>query len=190
MKNHHRFAAAAAAAAILLSGAGCASDPAEPSAETATDAKLNPAGATEAAVAFFNEATADDVAAAFPDKADSKTFSDAVDMTDPGAAKDDVSAAITDLAWLKVENPKAKLVIAVDEAKVKVEDKKASIPADAVAITLDGKAVADNAKLAAHLTDLVFKDGTWLVAFPAEAEPTESATPAASPSASPSPTKK
>lgn len=183
----NRLAAAAAAAAILLSGAACSADDSAESAPSASEdtAKLNAAGAAEAAEAFFNEATSDEVGAAFPDKADEKTFAAAVEKTDSSSPKDDVAEAITDLAWLKVENPKAKLAIAVDESKVKVADKKATVPAEAVAITLDGAAAVDNAKLAAHLTDLVFKDGEWFVSFPAEAEPTASATPSASPSAAP-----
>lgn len=184
MKNQHRLAATAAAAALLFTGAGCSSDTAEPAPAASEDtSKLTPAAAADAVEEFFGQATSDEVGAAFPDKADEKTFAAAVDKTDPDSPKDDVAAAITDLAWLKVQNPKAKLTISVDEAQVKVADKKATIPADAVAIALDGKPATDNSKLSVHLTDLVFKDGEWLVSFPAEPEPAASATPSASPSA-------
>lgn len=181
MKNHNRLAAAAAAAAILFTGAACSSGDAAESAPKASEdtSKITAAAAADAVEGFFNEATSDEVGSAFPDKADEKTFAAAVDKTDPAAPKDGVAEAITDLAWLKVENPKAKITIAVDESKVKVADKKATVPADAVSIALDGKPAADNAKLAGHLTDVVFKDGEWFVSFPAEAEPTASATPSA-----------
>lgn len=189
MKNHHRLAAAAAAAAILLTGAGCGSDDSAESAPAASadTSKINAEAAADAAEAFFNEATSDEIAAAFPDKYNETTFAAAAEKTDPEAPKDKSTEAITDIAWLKVENPKAKLEIKVDAGKVNVEDRKATVPAEAVKITSDGKDVANNAELAAHIGNLVYTD-EWLIAFPEEKAPAkdeaeEKATPSASPSA-------
>ena len=73
----------------------------------------------------------------------------------------------------------AKLAIAIDEAKVKVKDEAAQIPAAAVSITRDGKEVANDDELAAPLQDLVFVDGEWLIAFPADTGPSASPSPSA-----------
>ena len=72
-----------------------------------------------------------------------------------------------------------KLAIAIDEAKVKVKDEAAQIPAEAVSITRDGKEVDNNDELAAHLQDLVLVDGEWLIAFPADTDPSASPSPSA-----------
>ncbi|WP_066303670.1 hypothetical protein [Arthrobacter luteolus] len=164
--------AAVAATAILLPLAGCAQETAQPQGEATSHAELlTPVEAADAAEAFFAAAISDEVAAAFPDALDQTTFADAVALTDATAPAQQVSEAITALAWLRLDGPEGELKLTVDPDKVTVKDKTAFIPADAVAITRDGKAVDDTAGIAGRIQDLVFDDGGWLVTFPAESSP-------------------
>lgn len=145
----------------------------------AADAKLQTAEhAVDAIEGFFNAATSDEIAAAFPDKADEKTFSAAVQFTDPDADAKSVAVAMADLALVKVFDAQAELSIKVDESKVVIKDGKATVPVEAVSVLSGDKAVANSAALADGVNDLVFRDGAWLITFP-EA-PEASASPSAS----------
>lgn len=189
MKTTRNLAAAAAVTALLF-GAGCSSDAAEaePEPTASVDAReLTAEKAAEAVESFFAEATSDEIAAVPVDKYDEKTFAAAAKKIDPAAPQDKSSDAIADIAWLKVENPDAKLEFAVDAEKVEVKDETATVPAEAVKITRDGKDVAETADIAAHVGNLVYKD-EWLIAFPevkksVDEEAGKEAAPSTSPSA-------
>lgn len=188
MKTTRNLAAAAALTALLF-GAGCSADAAEakPEPSASVDAKeLTAEKAAEAVESFFAEATSDEIASVPVDKYDEKTFAAAAKKIDPAAPQDKSSDAIADIAWLKVENPDAKLEFSVDAEKVEVRDETATVPAEAVKITRDGKDV-DTAGIAAHVGSLVYKD-EWLIAFPevkksVDEEAGKEAAPSASPSA-------
>ena len=188
MKTVRSISAAALIAGVLLGASACSS-PAptdQPSATAAAeDAKKTPAEAAAAMKSFFSAATSDEIGAAFPDKATEDTFA-------PVLAKADTSSpaplkkAVGDLALLKVSDPKAALAVAVDESQVKIDGQTATVPVSAVSVTSGGTKVANSDALAADFNNLVFRNGSWVIAFPAAASATASAT--ASASAVPSPT--
>lgn len=173
-------------AGLLLGSTACGGDDVaskEAAAQEAADEKLLTAEhAVNAIEGFFDASTSDEIAAAFPDKADEKTFSAAVQFTDPDAEGKSVAVAMADLALVKVFDAKAELSIKVDESKVVIKDRKATVPVEAISILSGDKAVANSAALADGVNDLVFRDGAWLITFP-EA-PEASAAPSASAEAS------
>ncbi|MCC3299254.1 hypothetical protein [Arthrobacter caoxuetaonis] len=191
MKNASKYLGTIVLSAGLLFGAtacGGAEEPSKESTAAAAEekAQLTPAKAAETIEKFFEATTSDEIAAAFPDDADEKTFSEAVQLTDPEAKVSDVAAAMADFALVKVLDPKAELSIAVDESKIVVKDRKASVPVEAISVKSGDKAVANSAELADEVNDLVFRDGSWLIAFPQapEADASETASPSASAEAS------
>lgn len=174
-------------AGLLLGTTSCGGDDAAAkeaaTAQEAADEKLQTAEhAVNAIEGFFNASTSDEIAAAFPDKADEKTFSAAVQFTDPEAEAKSVAVAMADLALVKVFDAKADLSIKVDESKVVIKDRKATVPVEAITVLSGDKAVANSADLADGVNDLVFRDGAWLITFPEAVE--ASAAPSASAEAS------
>ncbi|MGK3708605.1 hypothetical protein [Arthrobacter sp. IK3] len=173
-------------AGLLLGATACGGDnqakedtAAATAAAAEEKAQLTAANAVGAIEDFFEATTSDEIAAAFPDDADEKTFAAAAALTDPEAKSADVASAMADFALVKVLDPKAELSISVDESKVVIKDRTASVPVEAISVKSGDKVVENSASLADEVNDLVFRDGSWLIAFPASDE-----APAASPSAS------
>ncbi|MCQ1999927.1 hypothetical protein [Arthrobacter zhaoxinii] len=194
MNNAAMLGSLILSAGLLLGTTGCGNN--APAADGATAAAAaeetprDPAGVVQAIEGFFAETTTDEIAAAFPDDADEKTFSAAVRYTDPAAGSEDVAAAMADFALLKVLDPKAQFSITVDESKVSLGDRTATVPVEAISVKSGDTIVANSAALAEEANDLVFHDGAWLIAFPTTSETAEaSASPASSPSASAGSTK-
>lgn len=173
---------AALIASILLGSSACSSNQsAAPAPSPSATATVAAEHATNAAVAgaikdFFATATSDEIGAAFPDKASEATFKPVLDKIDIEAPAVPLKKAVTDLALLKVSDPKAALAVTVDDSAVSIDGTKASVPASAVSVTSGGAKVANSDALAAEINQLVYRDGAWLITFPQA--------PAASPSAS------
>lgn len=180
---------AALIASVLLGSTACGSntsaEPApSPSATVAPDKATN--SAVGSAISdFFTTATSDQIGAAFPDKATDATFAPVLAKVDTSAPKVQLKKAVTDLALLKVSDPKAALAVKVDESKVAIDGVSASVPASAISVTSGGNPVANSDALAAEINHLVYRDGAWLVTFP-EA-PSASPSASASADATPSP---
>lgn len=174
---------AALIAGLLLSGTGCGSNTApaaEPSpAATVAPEKNNAAAVGGAIKGFFAAATSEQIGAAFPDKVTEETFTPVLAKVDVSAPAAPLKKAITDLALLKVSDPAAALAVSVDESKVVIDGLNASVPASAISVTSGGNKVANSDALSAGLSNVVYRDGAWLVTFP-------EAPAAASPSATPS----
>lgn len=173
---------AALIASILLGSSACSSSQsAAPAPSPTATATVSAEHATNAAVAgaikdFFATATSDEIGAAFPDKATDATFKPVLDKIDIDAPAVPLKKAVTDLALLKVADPKAALAVTVDDSAVTIDGTKASVPTSAVSVTSGGAKVANSDALAAEISQLVYRDGSWLITFPQA--------PAASPSAS------
>lgn len=181
MKNATILGALVLSTGLLLGTTGCGGDASAQDDATA-ETPSGPTDVVKTIEAFFEATTSADIAAAFPDHADETTFSQAVQYTDPEAGSKDVAAAMADFALVKVSDPKAKLSISVDEAKVTVDGDTATVPVEAITVKSGEKAVPNSKDLAEEVNHLVFRDGSWLIAFPDA--PAASASPAASPSAS------
>lgn len=180
---------AALIASVLLGSSACGSSPSAAPAPTPS-ATVAPEKATNAAVGsaitgFFATATSEQIGAAFPDKATDTTFAPVLAKIDTAAPAAQLKKAVTDLALLKVSDPKAALAVKVDETKVAIDGVKASVPASAISVTSGGIKVANSDALASEINHLVYRDGAWLVTFP-EA-PSASPSSSASASATPSP---
>lgn len=183
MNNAAMLGSLILSAGLLLGTTGCGNN--APAADGTTAAAAaeetprDPADVVKAIEGFFTETTTDKIAAAFPDDADEKTFSAAVRYTDPAAASEDVATAMADFALLKVLDPKAQFSVTVDESKVVLGDQTATVPVEAISVKSADTAVANSAALADKVNDLVFHDGSWLIAFPeisgASASPSASA---------------
>lgn len=184
MKKSTKYLSAIAISAGLLFGAtACGGDDkaAEEAAasQAAADEKLLTAEHAATAIEeFFNASTSDEMAASFEDSASEDTFAAAVQFTDPEADAKLVAAAMADLALVKVFDAKADLSIKVDESKVVIKDRKATVPVEAISVLSGDKAVENSAALADGVNDLVFRDGAWLITFPEAVE--ASAAPSAS----------
>ncbi|QOD05722.1 hypothetical protein [Pseudarthrobacter sp. BIM B-2242] len=180
-KIFRSLGAAALIASILLGSSACSSSQNTPAAEPTATATVASEDASNAAVAtaikdFFATATSEEIGAAFPDKASEETFKPVLDKIDIDAPAAPLKKAVTDLALLKVSDPKAELAVTVDDSAVSIDGTSASVPASAVSITSGGTKVANSDELAAEINQLVYRDGSWLITFPQA--------PAASPSAS------
>lgn len=192
MKNATKYLGTIVLSAGLIFGATACGGSDEASKESTAaaaaeeKAMLTPENAAETIEKFFESTTSDEIAAAFPDDADEKTFSAAVQLTDPEAEIADVAAAMADFALVKVLDPKAELSISVDESKIVVKDRTASVPVEAISVKSGDKALENSDALADAVNDLVFRDGSWLIAFPQdpEADASETASPSASAEAS------
>ncbi|MFF2678062.1 hypothetical protein ACFVRT_15935 [Arthrobacter koreensis] len=187
MKNASKYLSTIVLSGGLLSGAtacGGADEPAkeDEAAAAVEKANLTPANAAATIEKFFGATTSDEITAAFSDGADEKTFSEAAQLTDPEAKVSDVAAAMADFALVKVLDPQSELSISVDESKIVVKDRSASVPVEAISVKSGGKTVDNSAALADSVNDLVFRDGSWLIAFPQapEADASETASPSAS----------
>lgn len=184
---------AALIASVLLGSAACSPAPsAAPSA--APSPAVAPEKATNTAVAgaikdFFAAATSKQIGAAFPDKVTDATFAPVLARMDTAAPAAPLKKAVTDLALLKVSDPKAALAVTVDESKVVIDGVAASVPASAISVTSGGAKVANSAVLAAEINHLVHRDGSWLVTFPDAPSATPSASASASATPSPSASK-
>jgi len=176
---------AALIASVLLGstacGQGAASSAPTPAATVAPD-KATPAEVSGAIKSFFATATSDEIGAAFPDKATDKTFAPVLAKIDLAAPAAPLKKAVTDLALLKVSDPKAALAVTVDDSQVVVDGLSASVPAAAVSVTSAGVKVPNSDVLASEVNHLVFRDGAWQISF--LDAPSASASASATPSAS------
>lgn len=164
-------------AAVAFGAAGCSQNtPAAAPSPTVDSTQLTGAKAAEAIKAFVAAGTSDTVAAAVAKKATAETFAPAVKFLDKDAASATVQDVVSDLVLVKMAAPKAAVSVDVDESKVVVDGQTATVPVQAVTVKSAGKKVANSDVLAAEINDLVFRDGAWVITFPAA--------PAASPSAS------
>ncbi len=186
---------AALIASVLLGSTACGSSPsAAPAPSPSPSATVAPEKATNAAVGsaitdFFATATSAQIGAAFPGKATDATFAPVLAKIDTAAPAAPLKKAVTDLALLKVSDPKAALAVKVDESKVAIDGVSASVPASAISVTSGGKKVANSDVLAAEIDHLVYRDGGWLVTFPEAPSATPSASASASATPSPSASK-
>jgi hypothetical protein len=173
-------------ASVLLGSAACSSGPSAAPAATATEdaSKKSPAEVSGAIKSYFAAATSKEIGAAFPDKATEDTFAPVLDKIDPAAPAAPLKKAVTDLALLKVSAPDAALDVTVDESKITVDGQTATLPVSALSVTSGGTPVANSDALAAGFNNLVFRDGSWMIAFPAAPEASASASPSASASES------
>lgn len=128
--------------------------------------KMTPPDVAMAIEGFFDATTSDEVGAAFPDHADEKTFSAAVQFTDPDAQVRQVAEVMADFALLKVMDTDANLTITIDESQIVIGDDSASLPAKAITIKSGDKILDSSDTLAESINDLVFQDGDWLIGFP------------------------
>lgn len=181
------FGGAVLIAGVLLGSSACSSPSASPApAATASEdsSKKTPAEVSGAIKSFFATATSEEIGAAFPDKATEDTFAPVLAKIDPAAPAAPLKKAVTELALLKVTDPAAALAVTVDEAKIVVDGQTATLPVSALSVTSGGTAVANSDALAAGFNNLVFRDGSWMIAFPAAPEASASASPSASASES------
>lgn len=123
---------------------------------------------------FFAAATSDRIGDAFPDKATDDTFTPVLDKMDLSVPASLTKKAVTDLALLKVSSPKAALALVIDDSKVQINGTNATIPASALSVTSNGSKLSDNDVLAADMNNLTFRNGAWVVTFPAASSPTAS----------------
>jgi hypothetical protein len=184
---------AALIASVLLGSTACGSSPSaapapSPSATVAPEKATNTA-VGDAISGFFATATSKEIGAAFPNKATDTTFAPVLAKVDTAAPGVPLKKAVTDLALLKVSDPKAALAVKVDESKVAIDGVTASVPASAISVTSGGKKVANSDVLAAEINHLVYRDGSWLVTFPVAPSASPSASASASSTPSPSASK-
>lgn len=173
------FGLIALTAAVALGATGCSQNtPAAAPTATVDSAELTPAKAAEAIKGFVAAGTSDEVAAAVSKGATAETFAPAVKFIDEGASSAEVQEAVSGFVLVKMADPKAAVSLEVDESKIVVDDQAVTVPVGAVTVKAGGKKVANSDALADSVNDLVFRDGAWVITFPA------SATPSASPSAS------
>lgn len=162
------IATAAVAAAALLGVSACSpaqeSAPAETAVQQNAEDRTAPKAA-EAIKAFFAAATTEKIATADPASAGPELFDDALKLVDTDAAAEPLTAALTDLAVLKVGNA-SELTVVVNEAEVVVDGDKASVPVSHIEIKAAGEKVANSDVLADRINDLVFRDGAWVMSFP------------------------
>lgn len=184
---------AALIVSVLLGSTACGSSPSaapDPSPSASVAPEKNTNGAVgEAITGFFATATSEQIGAAFPDKATDATFAPVLAKIDTAAPGVPLKKAVTDLALLKVSDPKAALAVKVDESKVAIDGVSASVPASAISVTSGGTKVANSDVLAAEINHLVYRDGSWLVTFPEAPSATPSASASASATPSPSASK-
>ena len=173
------FGAITLTAAIALGASGCSQNtPAAAPSPTVDSTQLTGAKAAEAIKGFVAAGTSDEVAAAVADKATAETFASAVNFLDKDTATDTVQNTVSDFVLVKMADPKAAVSVDVDESKVVVDGQKASVPVEAVTVKAGGTKVANSDALAESVNDLVFRDGAWVITFPAS----PSATPSTAPS--------
>lgn len=169
MKNITKsFGVLALTAAIALGASGCSQNaPAAAPSPTVDATEMTGAKAAEAIKGFVAAGTSDEVAAAVADKATAETFAPAVKFLDRDAASETVQNTVSDFVLVKMADPKAAVSVVVDESKVVVDGQKATVPVEAVTVTAGGTKVANSDVLAESVNDLVFRDGAWVITFPA-----------------------
>lgn len=164
-----RMARAVAVGLFILSAVGACSvtqhDAPGPNA-TADPAGNSPSAVAAALKSYFASATSDQIGGAFPDKATEDTFAPVLQKIDPAASVVPTKKAVTDLALLKIADPKAALALAVDESRIQISGQKATVPASALSVTSRGTEVVNNGALAAEMTNLVFRNENWVITFP------------------------
>lgn len=173
-----RIVGAAIAGIALMAGTvGCAGAKSpEPEASTNVPVAQNTSAAVAKSIqSFFAAATSDKIGEAFPNKASDDTFTPVLDKMDLSAPVSLTKKAVTDLALLKVSDPKAVLALAIDDSKVQINGTNATLPASALSVTSRGKKVSNSDVLAADMHNLTFRNGEWIMTFPATSSPTESA---------------
>ncbi|GAA4035686.1 hypothetical protein GCM10023063_20360 [Arthrobacter methylotrophus] len=168
-------------AAVALGASGCSQNaPAAAPSPTVDSSQLTGAKAAEAIKGFVAAGTSDAVAKAVAGKPTADTFSPAVKFIDKDANMATVQNTVSDFVLVKMADPKAPVSVTVDDSKVVVDGQKAMVPAAAVTVTAGGKKVSNCDVLAAEVNHLVFRDGAWVITFPAPASASPSATPSAS----------
>jgi hypothetical protein len=182
MKNITKgFGVLALTAAIAFGASGCSQNtPAAAPSPTVDSTQLTGAKAAEAIKGFVAAGTSDEVATAVAKKATAETFAPAVKFLDKDSKSETVQNTVSDFVLVKMADPKAAVSVDVDESKVVVDGQKATVPVEAVTVKAGGKKVANSDVLAAEVNDLVFRDGAWVITFPAPASASPSATPSAS----------
>lgn len=168
-------------AAVALGAAGCTSgSPNAAPTQTVDPALLTSGKAAEAIKGFVAAGTSDEVAAAVAQKATAETFAPAVKFLDKDAESVTVQNTVSEFVVVKMADPKAAVSVDVDESKVVVDGQSATVPVSAVSVMAGGKKVANSDALADSVNDLVFRDGAWVITFPAPAPVSPSASPSAS----------
>ncbi|UKA63452.1 hypothetical protein [Arthrobacter sp. FW306-04-A] len=174
MKSRTLRAAGSAVVGIaLLTGSMGCSGP--KGAEATASASIPDDQNTSAAVAksiqlFFAASTSDQIGAAFPDKATDDTFTLVLDKMDLSGQANLAKKAVTDLALLRVSDPKAVLALAVEDSKVQINGMKATVAVSALSVTSGGTKVSNNDILAADMNNLIFRNGAWVMTYPVSSE--------------------
>jgi hypothetical protein len=162
------FTVFALTAAAAFNAAGCSSNNQAATPSPTVDGKeLTAAKAAEAIKGFVAAGTSDEVVAAVSDKATADSFSSAVSFLDKDAASETVLNTVTEFVVVKMTAPKAAVAVEIDESKIVVSGQKATVPVEAVTVTVDGTKVPNSDALADSVNDLVFRDGAWAITFPA-----------------------
>ncbi|ACL42116.1 hypothetical protein Achl_4165 (plasmid) [Pseudarthrobacter chlorophenolicus A6] len=168
-------------AAVAFGASGCSQKTPDAAPSPTVDAKeLTGGKAAEAIKGFVAAGTSDEVAAAVASQATADTFAPAVKFLDKDAASETVQNTVSEFVLVKMADPKAAVSVDVDESRVVVDGQKATVPVEAVTVSAGGKKVANSDALADSVNDLVFRDGAWVITFPAAASASPSATPSES----------
>ncbi|MBG0738862.1 hypothetical protein IV500_05430 [Paeniglutamicibacter antarcticus] len=173
------FGVLALTAAIAFGASGCSQGSAPGPA--VDSAQLTGAKASEAIKGFVSAGTSDEVAAAVAKNPTAETFAPAVKFLDKDTATETVQNTISDFVLLKMSDTKSPVTVDVDASKIVVDGQKATVPVEAVAIKAGGNKVANSDALAETFHTMAFRDGAWVITFPASAS--TSASPAATSSA-------
>lgn len=173
----------AVSASIALGASGCGqSAPAAAPTPTVDPSQLTAAKAADAIRGFVAAGTSDQVAQDVAKKATAQTFAPAMKFIDKDTPSATVQNTVTDFVLVKMADPKKQVTATVDESKVVVDGQTATVPASAVTVKAGDAKVSNSDALAAEVSHLAFRDGAWVITFPAA--PSASATSSASPSAS------
>lgn len=177
MKNFSKnLGALALTALVALGAAGCSQNtPAAAPSATADSAELTSAKAVEAITGFVAAGTSEKVAADVAATATAETFAPAVKFLDKDASSEDVQNTVSDFVLVKMADPAAEVTVEVDESKVVVDGQTASVPVEAVTVKAGGTKVENSDALAEEINSLVFRDGAWVITFPASASASPSA---------------
>lgn len=169
--------AAISGIALIAGTVGCAGGkiPESTVSTTVPADQSTPAAIAKSIQSFFGAATSDKIGEAFPDRATDETFKPVLEKMDLSVPTSLTKKTITDLALLKVSDPKAPLALSIDDSKVQIDGTNASIPASALSVTSRGKRVSNNDVLASDMNHLTFRNGEWIMTFPATPSPTASA---------------
>lgn len=163
-------------AAVAFGTAGCSQNaPATAPSPSADVTDMTAAKAAEAIKGFVAAGTSDQVAADVAGTVSAETFAPAVKFLDKDASSETVQSTVSDFVMVKMADPKAVVSVDVDESKVVLEGQSATVPVEAVTVLAGGAKVANSDDLAAGVSHLVFRDGAWVITFPAAATASPSA---------------